>query len=250
MKPRGWWIAVLGAAAVVAMVFVPPIAQDPAYHDFADRRRMLGLPNTLDVVSNAGFVVVGILGLLFLRRPGAPRSRYERRASAVLFAGLLVTAAGSVYYHWAPDDATLFWDRLPMTLLFMSMFALVLGDRIGERAGERWLVPLLVAGAASIVYWRWTGDLRFYAVIQFFPFLAVLLLLALFPPRYDRSADWVVLIGWYALAKVCEVLDRPVFALGGWVSGHSLKHLTAALAAWWLLRMLQLRRPLDPVAPH
>jgi hypothetical protein len=39
-------------------------------------------------------------------------------------------------------------------------------------------------------------------------------------------------------------LDRPIFDMGRIISGHSLKYITAALSAYWILRMLQLRRPI------
>jgi hypothetical protein len=52
-------------------------------------------------------------------------------------------------------------------------------------------------------------------------------------------------VGFYVLAKILETGDRQIFALTGHtVSGHTLKHLAAAMAGYWMLRMLRRREPL------
>ena len=210
---------------------------------------MLGIPNLLDVISNLPFAVVGVLGLLFVgRRKEAFTESWERAAFAVMFAGMGLTALGSTYYHLAPDNATLFWDRVPMTIVFMSLFAIVIGDRIGWDAGRRLLLPLLAAGIASVVYWRWTGDLRLYGLVQYFPMLAILLMVLLLPRMYTGTVWLGGAVCWYALAKIFEMLDAQIFALGQVVSGHTLKHLAAGAAAWWLLRMMKVRRAVEFVA--
>ena len=258
MRTSAWRVALLVAVSVVAAgvaCALPPVAQDPAYHDFADRRRIWGVPNALNVLSNAPFVIVGGLGLrrVLRRTRGAA---WERAAFLILFGGVALTGAGSAWYHLAPTTATLFWDRLPMTLAFMPLLALTLGERLAPRAGP-WLLPLcLAAGVGSVVHWRLgeaagAGDLRLYALVQFFPMLAIPLALVLFPRRWIRGADLLVAVGWYALSKVFEALDAPIFALGGVVSGHTLKHLAAAAAAAWLLRVARAwrDRPEAPRAP-
>lgn len=253
---RVWGIVGLGLVALVAVALLPPIAQDPAYHDFADRRRLLGIPNALNVLSNAPFVLVGALGWTFLLRQGRQRAdgplteTWERSAFGILFAGIGLTGFGSAYYHLAPGNVTLFWDRLPLTIVFMSLFAVVIAERIGLAAGRRLLPLLLLAGAGSVLYWllgelAGAGDLRPYGLIQFFPLVAIPLLLLLFPPRYTRGADLVGALAWYALAKTFELLDAQIFAAGGIVSGHTLKHLASAVAMYWILRMVELRRPLS-----
>lgn len=247
---RAGLLVALAAASLGGLLCVPRFSDPPTYFAFADQRTILGVPRFMDVVSNAVFAVVGIAGLLFLARSGGrvaqtPRGdRWERLALAVFFAGMILVAAGSACFHLAPSPATLVWDRLPMTLAFMSFFALVAGDRLGAAAGRRLLAPLLAAGLASVLYWRHTeaagaGDLRFYVFVQFFPVLAVPVLMTL-PGRY-RNRDLGAVIGLYAAAKVCEVFDAPVFAAAGWISGHTMKHLAAGLAAAWLLRMAKRR---------
>jgi len=242
-------LGALGVAAVAVMLLAPPITHAPASHPFADQRRMLGIPNLLDVISNLPFAVVSVLGLRFVgRRKEAFTGSWERAAFAVMFAGMGLTALGSTCYHLAPDDATLFWDRVPMTIVFMSLFAIVIGDRIGPEAGRRLLLPLLAAGIASVVYWRWTGDLRFYGLVQYFPMLAILLMVLLRPRAYTGTAWLGGAMCWYALAKIFEMLDAQIFALGQVVSGHTLKHLAAGAASWWLLRMMKVRRAVEFVA--
>ncbi len=247
------WIAV--AAVTIGILLLPPIPQSENYHHFADTRAFSGVQNALDVLSNALFLIVGLLGMRFvLSDPAAidsgPRflDPRERWPYLVFFAGVALTAFGSAYYHLQPDDARLVWDRLPMTLGFMSLVAATLNERIGVKTGTRLLVPLLIFGIASVLYWNVTlahgaDDLRPYVLAQFGSLLVLLLLVALFPPRYTRGADLIVSLLVYALAKVFEAADRPIFNLGGIVSGHTLKHITAAVSAFWILRMLRLRAP-------
>lgn len=241
-------LILVGAAVMVA---VDPIPQDLAYHDFADRRQLLGIANFSDVISNLPFLVVGVAGLFFLwgqRGNGAFVDREEERPFMVFFAGVALTAFGSAYYHLAPDNARLVWDRLPLTLVFTAFLAATLSERIAARAGLRVLWPLVALGAASVAYWHWSesrgmGDLRPYVVVQFYPLLALLILIVFFPPRYTRAMDLLGAAGWYAAAKVCEVLDRAIFSLGEVISGHTLKHCAAAMATYWVLRMLKKRLP-------
>jgi hypothetical protein len=239
----------LGVLAVAAMLLLPPIAQDPSYHLFADRRRLLGVSNLLNVISNLPFLEVGALGLLFVvRRRGAFTQRWERAAFATMFAGIGLTALGSGYYHLAPDNSTLFWDRTPMAIVFMSLFAIVIGDRIGPEAGRQLFLPLVAAGITSVLYWKWTGDLRPYGLVQYLSMPAMALMLLLLP-RTHTGATWLAgAVGWYGLAKIFEALDARVYALGHLASGHTLKHLAAGVATWWLLEMMRTRQ-LAPPAP-
>lgn len=253
-RKRVLLIVSLVIAAIGVVFSLPPIPQDQTYHNFADHRDMLGIPNFLNVVSNAPFILVGALGLTFLWRQGAQSqgpftNPGERWAFLVLFAGVGLTGFGSAYYHLAPSNATLFWDRLPMTIAFMSLFASIIAERISLSAGRVLLFPLLALGIASVMTWhlgevRGAGDLRLYGFVQYFPLLAIPLLVLLFPPRYTRTADLFGALGWYGLAKILDLLDAQIFALGNLVSGHTLKHLASALGTYWILRMLKTRRPL------
>ena len=171
-------------------------------------------------------------------------------AVMILFvvSGFLI-GAGSGYYHYSPDNQTLFWDRLPMTLGFMGVFAAVISERVSARAGWWLLGPFLVWGVVSVEVWRRTelagaGDLRMYALVQFYPMLAIPLILWLFPPRYTASHRVWQMILWYMAAKILEAADVPIHRLLGLqMSGHALKHLAAAMALWMPLRMLSERTP-------
>jgi hypothetical protein len=248
-------IAAVTVATVTGVFALPPLPQSQAYHNFADRRALFGIPNFLNVASNAAFLLAGILGLSWLSRRhhsalhNAFIEQGERWPYAALFLGIALTGLGSGYYHLAPDNARLVWDRLPMAIAFTAILSATISDRIGVQAGLSSLVPLAVVGMGSVVYWHVTellgrGDLRAYVLVQFYPMLAIPLIMLLFPPRYTRSADLLGAAALYGLAKVCEVLDARIFAAVPIVGGHTLKHLAAALAAYQILRMLQKRQPL------
>jgi hypothetical protein len=247
-------IAVFAPLAIAAALlpFLPVIPQDPTYHEFADQRSVLGIPHCGDVLTSALFSLVGLHGLLVLFRLGrrggqAFADPRERWAYAVLFVGVALTGAGSAYYHLAPTTATLFWDRLPMTLIFAPIFCIVAAERIGPRLGRLALLPALVIGVSGAIHWHLTelaghGDVRIYGLVQFYPLLAAPLMLALFPSRYSHAHYFWGLIAAYGIAKVFEVLDAEVLALNGFASGHNLKHVFAAIGIWVLVGMLRKRR--------
>jgi hypothetical protein len=237
--------AVAIAVAIIA-ILLPRIPQPLSYHNFADHRAWLGIPNFGDVASNLPFAVVGVWGLIVVFTAKAHFSdQRERWPYAIMFVGLILTAVGSAYYHLAPDNARLVWDRLPMTVVFMSLIAAMIAERVSLTAGL-WLMPLLlIVGAGSVLQWRSSelsghGDLRFYAAVQVYAILVLLAMLAV-RPKYTRNSDFAVVVGLYVLAKVLEEMDRQIFALGHLVSGHTLKHLAAAGASYWILRMLTKR---------
>ena len=150
----------------------------------------------------------------------------------MLFLGIALTGFGSSYYHWDPNDRTLFWDRLPMALSFMAILAIVIGERIDATAGAKLLWPLVAIGVISLLLWRWTGDLRLYAWVQFFPIIALAVLLVRFPPLYTGTSYWIVAAALYALAKLFEFYDPAIYSLGFIISGHTLKHFAAAAACF------------------
>ena len=256
MSKRGR-VIILGVTTVLtcaAVAFFPRIPQPLAYHSFADHRTFLGVPNFFDVVSNVPFLIVGLWGLVCVAMRAVGRDSAfivpaERWPYVIPAAGVVMTCFGSAYYHLAPGNARLVWDRLPMTLGFMSLLSAMLMERVNLRAGLMALGPLLALGLASVVAWyaserRGAGDLRFYLVTQYYTLLLIILILWLFPPRYTRGGDWIVAMGFYVLAKVLEVSDRRIFSWGHILSGHTLKHLAAALGVYWIFRMLARRRPI------
>lgn len=232
----------LGALALALSVWtvMPGITQDPQYHSFADQRHWLGIARTADVLSNAGFVLVGMLGVV--RLVSTPRQRLSRATEASLWCvalGFLGTGAGSAWYHLNPNDSTLVWDRLPMTAVFGGILGTALAQRVSEDVARFTLALLLEIGVASVVYWHVTGDLTLYLMLQFGG-IAALVLLLLSTRRGDDPFSWWWLIGWYALAKVLETADDTIWrATHGLVAGHSLKHLAAAVAGATLLMPLR-----------
>ena len=248
------FITALSFAVVLSVFFFPRIAQDTNYHQFADQRSLFGIPNFIDTVSNIPFVLVGGFGIWFLARrlfsniDNRPDSRWIDLPYLGFFAGVFLIGFGSAYYHLAPDNNRLVWDRLPMTVAFISFLCAIITERIGLRTGLALFLPLLILGMISVIYWHWSeqagrGDLRFYILVQFYPLLLIPLVLFLFPAKYTRGWDVFIVFLLYALSKVSEVLDYQIYSLGQLlVSGHSIKHLLAALAAYWLLRMIRKRQ--------
>jgi hypothetical protein len=246
-----WLLIALTAGVCVAAALFPRTPQPLAYHDFADKRAWLGIANFADVVSNAAFAIGGAWGLIWLVSRAA-RDHFidggEPWPYFAVFVGLLLTAFGSSYYHLAPDNARLVWDRLPMTIAFMGLVAAMIAERISVSSGTYSLPVLLLIGMSSVVWWWHTesigaGDLRFYAAVQVYAVL-VLPIFLLLPARYTRGRDFLVIFAFYVLAKIFETLDRQIFALsGGSLSGHTLKHLAAGAAGLWILRMLKRRQP-------
>jgi len=241
-------------ATTIAILFtvalLPPLPDPKVFLRLVDTRSFLGIPNFLNVVSNIPFLLVGVWGLYFLACAGKDGKTFEdareRWPYLVCFLTVALTCFGSIYYHLAIDPQGLFWDRLPMAAGFMALLSGVIVERVDTREGLRLLLPLVFLGIASVLYWRWglldaAGNVLPYALVQYGSLAAILFMCATRPSRYTRGADMVSAIAIYGLAKVAELLDAPLYALGEIVSGHTLKHLFAALAIYWVLRMLRLR---------
>lgn len=241
---RVWLVVFVALTGVFAVLLLPPLRQPQKYHQFADQRLLIGIPNCLNVISNGVFLIVGWMGLSFLldkRAVGADTcfiDPSERLPYAVFFLGVALTCFGSAYYHWMPNDSTLVWDRLPMTVAFMSLLAATIAERIDVKAGLRLLWPLVLAGMASVWYWRWSGNLWPYGAAQYFSMLLAALMIFMFPARYTRSGDLLWVVGLYVVAKIAESLDARIWRATRFLSGHTLKHLIAGLAVYWVLRML------------
>ena len=254
-------LLVVAVGVGVALWKHGPVPQPDDYHRFADQRTFYRIPNALNVVSNAPFLLVGWLGLSFLRRgptrdpdgpfrPGAHtafESLRERPAYVLFFFGVLLTTFGSAWYHLAPSTTRLFWDRLPMSIAFSALFAAMIAERISVYWSRMLLLPLVFAGIASVVMWRLSeesgrGDLRPYLFVQLFPLLALPLMLLLFPARYSRGLEILAVVIVYGGAKALEHFDREIWELSSRaVGGHALKHVVASVAVWLVLDMLKKR---------
>ncbi len=245
-RPRPGWreagllLLVIAPLLYLLIVYGIPIPQDRGYHVFADTRSCLGLPNCGNIASNLAFFATGIAGVWWCRHHpdnGATGSW------TVFFTGVALVFFGSGYYHYAPGDNPLVWDRLPMTVAFMGLFTALLSEHLGSSTIERkLLIGTLAAGIASVLWWKVSDDLRVYIWVQLTPLLVIPYVITVFPGRYTHRHYLLYGVGFYALAKVAEYYDRGVYALtSSVVSGHTLKHLLAAMATVCVLLMLARR---------
>ena len=249
MARRARGVLTLAIAATIAVfVFSDAIPQDPAYHNFSDTRTLFGVRNFCNVASNLPFLIVGLAGLVYVYRYADQVCVAGlHTAYSVFFAGIFLTAFGSAYYHLAPGNAALTWDRLPMTIGFAGLVSIVAGEYFSARGARMLLVPLLLAGFASVEYWAFTeargaGDLRPYAIVQFLPMLLIPVVLLTHKPLLGEARYFWWMIGFYFLAKFFEHFDATVFNLGHIISGHSIKHLVAAMTPAVFLYALSRRR--------
>ena len=238
---RGWsaevrWGIICGVCVVAFVVtaFLPSIPQPQSYHHFADQRTIFGIAHGLDVLSNLAFLLSGLLGILFVATFGRALDSGTRWAFSTLFFGLVLTSIGSAYYHLAPDNQRLVFDRLPMIIAMAGCGGAILADRFGGRMV--WIVaPLIASGLWTVYQWNASesagrGDLRWYALYEGLIILISALLLWMFPSRNRATPAFVIAVAGNVLAKIFELFDKPIYTLGGTVSGHTLKHLCAGLA--------------------
>lgn len=214
-------------------LFGPALAQPPGAHDFADHRALWGVPHALDVLSNLPFALAGAWGLWLLRRPAGALYAAQRGCARLFFAGLLLTAAGSAFYHWAPDDLGLAIDRGAMAIAFAGLLGMAAAARVSGRAGRALALALVVLGPASVAAWFANGNVLPWAVVQFG---GIALLLGVLAGGREHLASlpvrWSLVLLAYAVAKLFEANDATVLhASGELLSGHTLKHVAAAFAA-------------------
>ncbi len=232
-------IWLLSITALVAFFFIKPIPQDPSYHNFSDGKTVWGVANFWNVISNVPFLIVGLIGLVHLKKMHIVAEM--ALAYWILFFALILVAFGSGYYHLNPNNQTLVWDRLPMTIAFMSLFAIIIAEFVNEQRGAILLFPLLLAGLISVFYWQWTqannaGDLRLYALVQFLPIIIIPIILICYRCTFGSvSAYWWLLFA-YVLAKVLEHFDGQIYAATNHLmSGHAIKHVAAAIGMFVLV---------------
>jgi hypothetical protein len=167
-----------------------------------------------------------------------------------LFAAVTLTGVGSAYYHLDPNNDRLVWDRLPIAMTFMALFAIIIAEYLNRRAGVLLFLPFVLLGAATVFYWHLTetwgrGDLRAYLLAQFYPVAAIPVVLWLCPARYTATEKLYSAMAWYAGAKLYEFLDKELFSFGQIISGHTLKHIGAAVSCYLILAWVRQRRLLE-----
>ena len=238
-------------APLALLLWLDPIAQNSAYHDFADRRTLLGIPNFADVVSNFAFLVIGVWGLASAPRWQAGEARLSWR---ILFAATVLLCIGSAAYHLSPGNETLVWDRLAISAICAALLVALLAENVAPCIQRFALAPALLLGVCSVVYWHLSDDLRLYIWVQLSPLLAAPLLIVLFPARYSHRGWLLCALACYGVAKLAELADENVFEWSaGLVGGHSVKHLFAgagiAALNLMLLRRCSLVPPPSPGTP-
>lgn len=232
----------------IGVALMHPVINGPAFHRYADARALFGIPNAGDVLSNLPFVVIGLLGLFAARKvDGLPRGLV-----ALFFAGILGIGLGSGAYHAYPGDATLAFDWLPIVLALAWLSALLLADRVDLNAGRVAAVVLPLAAAASVAWW-WGGggtsdggDMRWYAFLQLLFVVLVPVILFLYPRGRLERGPLLLGVACFVAARLVHSADQSVLEATG-VSGHTMKHLIAALAAYFVL--VAVKRACPATAP-
>lgn len=223
-------LTIVGALGLVTMFILPPLEQAKAYHNFSDGDTILHIPNFWNVISNLPFLIVGILGIFHFKSFAGNTIPY-----LILFLGIALVSIGSAYYHLNPNNSTLVWDRLPMTVAFMSLFSVVVSEFINFKIGRLMLFPLLLIGISSVFYWIMFDDLKFYTFIQFYPMLAIPIILIFFNSEFDLTNGYWFLLLAYIIAKFFEYYDNQVHNYLELISGHTLKHVFASIGVYLLL---------------
>lgn len=236
-------IYAISIIAVVTCFFIKPIHQDQEYHNFADSATLFSIPNFWNVISNLPFVIIGVIGLIKVMSI----KEYPLKSNfVVFFVGIFFTGFGSGYYHFNPNDTTLIWDRLPMTISFMSFLSIIIGEFIDSNKGKKFLPSFLFIGMLSIVYWIFSEDLRFYALIQFLPILLILIILFLSKKELAYKKYFWLIIVFYTIAKFLESYDDFIYSVTyKMISGHSLKHIAAAVGPYLFYTFINRKFKMD-----
>lgn len=234
------------ALLVLASLWYGRIEQPQSYHQFGDTRTLLGIPNAFDVLSNLTILAPGLLGLTLMYQRGNSDYRHHHQFEPVilstLFAGMVITAFGSMWFHLEPSDATLVWDRLAMTIIMTGYCSLIVSDRFSPSVAQRMHFPLLIFGLITVLFWYFNGDLRPYFLFKFQAPILVVILLLWGEESYDRAGDYLVSMFFLLVASILEIGDIFVYETLGLIGGHALKHISAGIGFYWIMRMIGRRQ--------
>lgn len=223
-------LSLLGLLSLSVLFCLEPIIQNEDYHNFSDRETILGIPHFWNAISNLPFLIAGLYGILKFKHLKKINQQF-----IIFFLGITLVSLGSGYYHLCPNSSTLIWDRLPMTVAFTGLMSIMISQFINNSAGEKLLIPLISVGLLSILFWVKYNDLRPYVFVQFYPLIAIPILLILFKkPNQNTNGYWLLLAA-YILAKLFETFDYEIHETLHFISGHSLKHIAAGLGVFlWI----------------
>jgi hypothetical protein len=223
-------LIVIAIISLTGLFILSPIEQSKEYHNFCDSNIILNIPNFWNVVSNIPFLIIGLIGLYKASYLSETRVQY-----LIFFAGITLVSIGSGYYHLNPNNNTLVWDRLPMTIAFMSLFSIIISEFIDLKIGLKTLFPALIVGLISVAYWIIFNDLKIYILVQFYPVLAILVILIFFKSKYNLTIGYWILLVAYIFAKFFEHFDYQTQSIIKVLSGHTLKHIVIAVGILCLL---------------
>ncbi|XP_044463531.1 uncharacterized protein LOC123194406 [Mangifera indica] len=226
------------------MLITPKFSFYPEHHLFADMRNFFGVPNTLNVITNFPFLIVGVVGFVLTLQRGFFNISFrgEIWGWALFFAGIAAVAFGSAYYHLMPDDDRAMWDNLPIMIAYSSLVSSFLVERVGEKIGLSCLIALLSVAFLSMSYARIFNDFRLCMTFQLIPCIAIPGMAFLFPPKYTHSRCWLYAAGVHLLAKFEAVADKKIYRANHYIiSGHSMEHLCSAVVPVLLSIMLMFR---------
>lgn len=243
MNKRMILVAAVLTTLLALALSLPPIAQDPEYHQFADQNTRWGIPHALNVLSNLGYLLVAGFAWRRFVGPGfPPMPCYRARLLSVFFMATGLLALGSSIYHLHPDNTGLLLDRLGMALAFGSYLLILLADYQSPKVSKILAPGVLLFAPGSVVYWYFAelngqGDLRFYAMVQLLPLLLTPLLAGVGEQNHRVREKYGLITLCYLLAKWFEYYDVETMAWLGMVSGHTLKHLVSAWAVYLFYRI-------------
>jgi hypothetical protein len=232
-----------------ALQMIWPLAQPASYHHFADQRSLGQLHNAADVLSNIVILIAGLLSFGWVLRHASNQPAQFPGMIVAAF-GLLFTAFGSAYYHMAPNDATLVWDRLPMTIVFAGILAMLWTSWSGQRVGWAQMLIMVVVSPATVGYWLLFNSLWPYAILQFGGLMLIVGMTL--TRKVDGVVAWTLVIVFYGVAKIFESLDWQIWELTHHViAGHALKHVSSGLAGGSMILVANAApRPVAGIVPH
>ncbi|MBD0295090.1 MAG: ceramidase domain-containing protein [Flavisolibacter sp.] len=245
MTTKHFILPFVALLCIIWLLFIGPVPQSQTYHHFADQRGAWGVPNFLNVITNLPFAFVGFWGLYVASR------LKENRLKAIvftLFIGFLLLSVGSGYYHFRPNNDTLVYDRIPIAVIILSFFVFIIYDRVDSKKGFTAFILLNLLGILSVIYWIGSehigrGDLRWYGMAQFFPLIAIPLVMFLYKSAFNPWKEILLIYLFFGLAKFTETFDKEIYHwLGTTISGHSLKHLLMAAAGYIIVLLMRLRK--------
>jgi hypothetical protein len=225
------------------------LALDISPYEFACDGAHAGIPHFWNVLTNVPFVLLGLWQLWRIRRLRAAGTSVSFNWTG-LWLSTIGIGLGSGAYHWLLTPLGLALDRLAIAALIAFLLAHAADVTLGWGPSRRGSTLLLAACLSTVVLWMLGGTAWVYGALQALGAVAVLAAFVRADLRARRGGAALpisprplyLFTACYGLAKVCEILDQQVCDLTGWIGGHPLKHLWAALGLLFLSALMGQRR--------